>query len=119
MTAATRQYAFRLSAGLVERIDRYAAQRARIDGRACSRSDAVRVLLEKGFTTMYDRGTQRFMETPAKPESRITGLVTDNFEGPAQPLEEHGHDEHRRKGGLWALPLESPEPWKAKSTKKR
>ena len=65
MSAATKQFAFRLSADLVERIDKFAEMRARIDGRPCDRSTALRVLLEKALAPPADEV--------------ITGLVTDAF----------------------------------------
>lgn len=78
----TKQYAFRLPAYLVERIDRYAAMRARVDGRKCTRTDALRLLIEKGLAlempAKVNKGPAAF-ETPARAES-VSGLVTDSFE---------------------------------------
>jgi len=81
MSAASRQYAFRLPSGLVERIDRYAAMRARVDGRPCTRSDALRLLLQKGLDMEMPAKAEKGLafETPARAES-IRGLVTDSFE---------------------------------------
>jgi len=41
--------AYRLPQDLIDRIDAYAAMRARVDGRPCSRSVAIRALLEKAL----------------------------------------------------------------------
>lgn len=68
---ALKTIAYRLPPDLIERIDAYAAMRARVDGRPCNRSSAIRVLLEKALA----------QQTPPKPE-RITGEVTDSFERP-------------------------------------
>jgi len=75
----TRQYAFRLPAYLVERIDRHAAMRARVDGRKCTRTDALRLLIEKGLALEMPAKVNRpAFETP----ENISGLVTDRFEFP-------------------------------------
>jgi len=87
--------AYRLPQDLIDRIDKYAEMRTRVDDRPCTRSAALRMLLEKGLATTYAQGTRRVLETPAKAES-ITGSITDEYE-PAQPLEEHEADEHPRK----------------------
>jgi len=111
MSAATRVYAVRMSVNLVEKIDTYAARRARNDGRPCSRSDALRLLIQKGLALEMKVKRGLDMDTPAKSKT-IRGRITDKFE-PPQPLEEREADEPRR--GLWAL---APEPKKAKTKKK-
>ncbi len=77
----SRQYAFRLPVYLVERIDRYAAMRARVDGRKCTRSDALHLLLEKGLALEIPAKMNKgpAFETPAR---TVSGLVTDSFELP-------------------------------------
>jgi len=64
--------AYRLPQDLIEKIDAYAAKRAARDGRPCSRSEAIRLLLEKGLDVL---------ERDAWSES-ITGKITDTFESP-------------------------------------
>jgi len=90
MSAANRQYAFRLPAVLVERIDRYAVRRARIDARPCTRSEALRLLIEKGLT----------LEMPATKAESISGLVTDSFEpAPASKKKQRPHRRQDRVPG--------------------
>ncbi len=75
----SRQYAFRLPDGLVERLDAYARMRARVDGRKCTRTDALRLLIEKGLAlgpAKMNKGPA--FETPVS----LSGLVTDRFEFP-------------------------------------
>jgi len=82
MSAAAKQYAFRLPAYLVERLDKFAAMKAKLDGRPCDRSTALRMLLERGLTLEMHQniraGGGPKVRTPANSES-ITGLVTDAF----------------------------------------
>jgi len=91
----SRQYAFRLPIYLVERIDRYAAMRARVDGRKCTRSDALRLLVEKGIALeMPPKVNRPAFETPAGAET-VSGLVTDSFELP--PPAKKKQRPHRRQ----------------------
>jgi len=77
--------AYRLPQGLIEKIDAYAAKRAARDGRPCSRSEAIRLLLEQGLD-LLDRS--------AWSES-ITGKITDTFESP--PNKKKKKPPHRRQ----------------------
>jgi len=105
----TRQYAFRLPAYLVERIDRHAAVRARVDGRPCTRTDALRLLIEKGLAlempAKVNKGRRRPLAfgRPAfeTPES-LSGLVTDSFKLPpaAKKKQQPPHRRQNRPPGL-------------------
>jgi len=95
MSAATRVYAVRMSVNLVEKIDAYGAMRARVDGRPCTRSDALRLLIEQGLALEMPAQGPAF-ETPAGAES-ISGLVTDSFELPPPAAKKKQQPPHRRQ----------------------
>jgi len=111
----SRQYAFRLPTYLVERIDRYAAMRARVDARPCTRSEALRLLIEKGLALEMPAKVKGLldMETPkASPRrglailkpptaSKITGNITDEFEpAPASKKKQRPHRRQDRPPGV-------------------
>jgi len=111
MSAPTRVYAVRMSVNLVEKIDAYRRELASRHGRPCTRSDALRLLLEKGLALKVPTKVKGLdMETPkASPRrglaipkpptaSRITGNITDEFE-PAQSEESLS-----KWRGLWGPP---------------
>jgi len=74
----TRQYAFRIPRELIERVDKYAKMRARIDKRPCSRSDAIRMLLEQALAPPTAEVIERVTEViePVSSET-IRGNITD------------------------------------------
>lgn len=108
MSAANRQYAFRLPADLVERLDAFARARARFDRRPCTRSDALRLLIKRGLALEIERGLPLEMpakvkgpafETPAKPET-IRGNITDEFEAEAPAKKKPPHRRQDRVPGV-------------------
>lgn len=86
--------AYRLPQDLIEKIDAYAAKRAARDGRPCSRSVAIRMLLEKGLD-LETRGSRRSRET-AWSES-LTGKITDTFESPPNKKKKTSIDAYAAK----------------------
>jgi len=84
-------FAFRLPAYLVERIDRFAKGKAKLDGRPCSRSDALRLLLEEALA-QHITGL-----VLAPPGEVIKGKVTDSFEPPPKKKKKTSIDAYAAK----------------------
>lgn len=111
MSAATKQYAFRLSPDLVERIEAYAEKKAE-PGRPCSRSDALRLLVRKALDQVRQEEelTKNFKEM----SGAFTGRITDEWSPPPDwtpapkppPIK---RSEPRRRRQSRAIIIESPE----------
>ena len=85
--------AYRLPQDLIDRIDAYAKMRARIDGRPCSRSVAIRALLEQALAPPAAEVIESV--TKAIEPEVIKGNITDDFE-PA-PKKKKTQPTHRRQ----------------------
>jgi len=103
----TRQYAFRIPRELIERIDKYAKMRARIDKRPCSRSDAVRMLLENALAPPAAEVIE--VESKVIETEVIKGKITDPPFEPAPKKKKPPHRRQDRPAG--PAPERKPKKW--------
>jgi len=89
-----RMIAYRISEDLIQRIEAYADMRARLDGRPCDRSTAIRLLLEKALAPPAAEVIEGVSEA-------LTGKITDAFEpSPAPKKKQPPHRRQDRDPGV-------------------
>jgi len=117
--------AYRLPQDLIDRIDAHAAMLTRVDGRPCSRSVAIRMLLEQALEKALapPAAAAEVIEVESEVietvrSEVIKGNITDR---PIEPAQSEQSDESLDKWkGLWGQPQpKKKRPETPKKTKKK